>query len=41
MLCMLAYLPALGSMWDFVRTKTEVTYYGDFGLLDAADFVFA
>lgn len=34
MLCMLAYLPALGSMWDFVRTKTEVTYYGDFGLLD-------
>lgn len=33
-LCLLAYLPAFASMWDFVRTKTDVTYYGDFGLLD-------
>ena len=38
-LCLLAYLPAFASMWDFVRTKTDVRYYGDFGLLDMMTLV--
>jgi len=38
-LCLLAYLPAYESLWNFVRTKTDVTYYGDFGLLDMMTLV--
>ena len=38
-LCLLAYLPAYESLWNFVQTKTDVTYYGDFGLLDMMTLV--
>lgn len=38
-LCLLVYLPAYASLWNFVRTKTDITYYGDFGLLDMMTLV--
>ena len=37
--CVLLYLPAYASLWNFVRIKTDVSYYGDFGLLDILTLV--